>query len=113
MKKIKITFYDVKFLWETDAKYRIEYLEDNNFTDKDLLTIPREYKISLTNEDWQYFYFGTKFGFISPDSVFEDTNDYSDEAVKSELNDLLQELSGEYFTTYEYKVEVNSVKKWN
>jgi len=104
-KIVQIKFFNITFLWEIDSKYRREYLEENELTESDLIN-PGELKIVFSNleGDWQYFYFGTKYGFVKPDSIFEDFNDYSDEAEKAILNEILEDLSGKYFTTFDYAV---------
>ena len=80
-------------------------MEENELTESNLIN-PGELEIAFSNleGDWQYFYFGTKYDFIAPDSIFEDFNDYSDEVEKAILSEILEDLSGEYFTTFDYTV---------
>ena len=103
-RKLVISVKNVKFLYDVDIKYRKEYLEED--TNNKIEVPEEEYIFELDNEEWQYFHFGTKYGFISKDScpeyeLYDD--DFYDKRIVLEL---LQDETGNYIYDFEFDVKM-------
>lgn len=100
---IKIRFFNITYRWEVDENYRNEYMEDYELTE---LKKTDEYKVEYSRQDGydEYCYFATKYNLIPPDDVFYDYNDYSDEGENEYLKEILEDLSSEEISTFEFKV---------